>query len=137
MSYPQNLDDATTEENKREIRLLNHKEENKELQVDEAYMDRLIEDDLVKDGKRRQSSDIIASYNKHRNHFSKSTAQDSDFGVRDLENLLNEDSSFLKKSHRDNNINRISSNKNRFSSVVDSIIWDKKAPVSDVTTSKI
>lgn len=55
MSYPQNLDDATTEENKRDIRLLNHEEEKKEHQVEEAYIDRLIGDEWVKDGKRRQS----------------------------------------------------------------------------------
>ena len=52
MSYPQNLDDVATEENKRGTR---NEEEKNELQADEAYMDRLIDDEWVKDGKRRQS----------------------------------------------------------------------------------
>jgi len=33
-------------------------------------------------------SDDICNYNKQKNHFSKSTADDDEINVRDLENLL-------------------------------------------------
>lgn len=61
------------------------------LLADEAYYERLIEEEFAKGANNkpnRSSAEIADAYNKYRNHFSKSTAQDSDLGVRDIENLL-------------------------------------------------
>ena len=88
------------------------------------------DDGCVKEGGKdcnpnRHSADIIDAYNKHRNHFSKSTAQDSEIGVRDLENLLRESYDSHPREIGNNRIssdmhNNRFSNRNRFSSVVGS-----------------
>lgn len=44
-------------------------------------------DDIEKPGRL---SEDVRNYNKHRNHFSKSTAEESEMGVKDLECLLEE-----------------------------------------------
>ena len=75
---------------------------------DMLYTDQLIEeeDDLDKPG--RLSEDVRA-FNREKNHFSKSTAEESDVGVRDLECLLQmKDVRAAKKEHN-----------NRSSSAVD------------------
>lgn len=84
----------------------------------------MVEDELVAalDGKPEKDSsfDIARDYNKYRNHFSKSTADDSEIGVRDLECLLQEDHPLRKSGQLGNKAaNRVSNN--RFSSVVGSI----------------
>ena len=84
----------------------------------------MVEDQLVAelDGKpgKDSSFDIARAYNKYRNHFSKSTADDSEIGVRDLECLLQEDHPLRKSGQLGNKAaNRVSNN--RFSSVVGSI----------------
>jgi len=87
--------------------------------ADEAYYERLIEEGAAKGTNKRHSDDISDAYNKHRNHFSKSTAQESDLGVRDIENLLRDS---YKEDGAGERINpRVNGNKNRFSSVVGSI----------------
>ena len=50
--------------------------------VDDLYEDQLI------DEKPKRLSEEVRDYNKMKNHFSKSTAEDSEIGVRDLEHLL-------------------------------------------------
>ena len=91
----------------------------------EDFRDQLmVEDEQVAalDGKPEKdgSFDIARAYNKYRNHFSKSTADDSEIGVRDLECLLQEDHPLRKSGQLGNKAaNRVSNN--RFSSVVGSI----------------
>lgn len=54
---------------------------------DELYEDILIES---RDEKPGRLSEDVRNYNKEKNHFSKSTAEESDIGVREIENLLAE-----------------------------------------------
>ena len=64
------------------------------------------EDDLVKAGRL---SEDVRNFNRAKNHFSKSTADESDVNVRDLETLLHDkDGRNAKKEHN-----------NRSSSLVD------------------
>ena len=54
--------------------------------MDLYYNEQLIPTDAqVKPGRL---SEDVREYNKQRNHFSKSTAEESDMGVKDLESLL-------------------------------------------------
>ena len=68
--------------------------------VDDLYEDQLIEE------KPKRLSEEVRAYNKMKNHFSKSTAEDSEIGVRDLEHLLGVKE--LRKS-KDNKANNRSS----------------------------
>lgn len=52
--------------------------------------DLLYEEQLIADEKPTRLSEELRQYNKHKNHFSKSTAEESDLGVRELETLLND-----------------------------------------------
>ena len=60
-------------------------EEEKREQADDLFTEVLIEE------KAARLSDEIQNYNKQKNHFSKSTADDDEINVRDLENLLGVD----------------------------------------------
>ena len=56
-------------------------------EADLYYNEQLISND---EGKPGRLSEEVRHYNKQRNHFSKSTAEESDLGVKDLECLLEE-----------------------------------------------
>ena len=51
-----------------------------------------IEEQLIPAEKPARLSEDVREYNKQKNHFSKSTAEESDLGVRELESLLNDGS---------------------------------------------
>ena len=67
--------------------------------LDEIYTEQILEGE---DEKKSRLSQDVRDYNKARNHFSKSTAGDDEFGVRDLERLL-EGGNTAKKSTAHNN----------------------------------
>ena len=56
--------------------------------ADEYYAEQLI--DSSEQVKPARLSEEVREFNKQRNHFSKSTADESDLGVKDLECLLEE-----------------------------------------------
>ena len=56
--------------------------------------------EVLLEGKPARLSEDIANYNKMRNHFSKSTADESEVGVKDLENLLGVDGGPLSNPNR-------------------------------------
>lgn len=58
--------------------------------VDEIYTSQLITE-LDDAKKESRLSEDVRKYNKMKNHFSKSTADESEIGVRDLECLLYKD----------------------------------------------
>lgn len=61
-----------------------------ERRPDDLYNEVLLEDDIATTKPARLSEDV-RNYNKMKNHFSKSTAEESEIGVRDLETLLAKD----------------------------------------------
>ena len=52
---------------------------------DDLYTDVLLDEDPEKPGRL---SEDVRNFNRVKNHFSKSTAEESDIGVRELETLL-------------------------------------------------
>lgn len=80
--------------------------------VDEIYTSQLITE-LDDAKKESRLSEDVRKYNKMKNHFSKSTADESEIGVRDLECLLYKDQGAVVKKPGEHN--------NRSSSVIGSI----------------
>ena len=69
---------------------------------EDLYKDQLVDDSHAK--KVSRLSEDVRNFNKFKNHFSKSTAEDSEFGVRDLECLMEVSKDGIgKKPHEHNN----------------------------------